>query len=165
MGAVNFFAPGDWNFNCDLCGKLQKSSKGVKTWDGFYVCNWHKEARNPQDFVRGVKDELKLPWTSAGTGIAPTPVASTTLDVSGNITAANIGTGVFSSTFGPLAAVTTITLGAPTAAERRRITFTNGAASIIWVVTAPASSTEARTRFAAGEILNLLYSNGTWKTQ
>jgi hypothetical protein len=34
----------------------------VRTWDNFYVCRSHKEARNPQDFVRGVKDDPQAPW-------------------------------------------------------------------------------------------------------
>lgn len=63
MGSADYYAPGQWNFYCDLCGKKEKSSKGRKTWDGFYVCISHKEERNPQDFVRGVKDNQTVPWS------------------------------------------------------------------------------------------------------
>lgn len=62
MGRADYYAPGQWNFFCDLCGKKTKSSEGVKTWDNFWVCRYHKEARNPQDFVRGVEDDQSLPW-------------------------------------------------------------------------------------------------------
>lgn len=63
MSNANYYKDGDWNFSCDLCGAKEKASRGVKTWDGFYVCQWHKEERNPQDFVRGVKDDPSPPWT------------------------------------------------------------------------------------------------------
>lgn len=62
MGANNYYASGQWNFYCDLCGKKQKSGDGVKTWDNRYVCRSHKEVRNPQDFVRGVRDAVAPPW-------------------------------------------------------------------------------------------------------
>ena len=34
-----------------------------KTWDGFYVCASHKEERNPQDLIRGIKDDQSVPWS------------------------------------------------------------------------------------------------------
>jgi hypothetical protein len=64
--AISYFADGQWNFTCDLCGAIAKSDKAVKTWDGFYVCAKHKEVRNPQDFIRGVRGEQVLPWTRPG---------------------------------------------------------------------------------------------------
>ncbi len=63
MAGPLYYADGQWNFYCDLCGRKEKSSKGRKTWDGFYVCAYHKEMRNPQDFVRGVKDDQTVPWS------------------------------------------------------------------------------------------------------
>ena len=62
MGSADYYEDGSYNFFCDLCGRKEKSSKGVKTWDNHYVCRSHKEARNPQDFVRGVKDIQTVPW-------------------------------------------------------------------------------------------------------
>ena len=64
MSAVTYFADGQWKFTCALCGKSGKSGKAVKTWDNQYVCASHKEERNPQDFLRGIKENLALPWTS-----------------------------------------------------------------------------------------------------
>ena len=61
--AADFFADGQWNFFCDLCGRKAKSSDGVKTWDNHYVCRHHKEVRNPQDFLKGVKDDPSVPWS------------------------------------------------------------------------------------------------------
>lgn len=58
-----FYAAGQWNFICDFCGRRAKSSDGEKTWNGFYVCKSHKEKRNPQDLLKGVKEVQTLPWT------------------------------------------------------------------------------------------------------
>lgn len=62
MGSADRYADGEYNFFCDLCGRKEKSGNGVKTWDNHYVCRYHKEARNPQDFIKGVKDNQSLPW-------------------------------------------------------------------------------------------------------
>ena len=77
MGAADYFADGQWNFYCDLCGRTEKSSRGVKTWDNLYVCRRHEERRNPQDFVRGVKDVQSVPWVrDAALGASQAPVCT-----------------------------------------------------------------------------------------
>jgi hypothetical protein len=63
MGKANYYADGQYNFYCDLCGRKEKSGNGVKTWDSHWVCRYHKEVRNPQDFVRGVRDSQGVPWS------------------------------------------------------------------------------------------------------
>lgn len=63
MGKADYYAEGQWNFFCDLCGAKNKSSDAMKTWNGLYVCRHHKELRNPQDFLRGVKDDPSVPWS------------------------------------------------------------------------------------------------------
>ena len=63
MGRSDYFASGQWNFFCDFCGAKEKSSNGERTWNGYYVCRYHREERNPQDFVRGIKDNQSVPWT------------------------------------------------------------------------------------------------------
>ncbi len=80
MADTTRFALGDWNFYCDLCGKKAKASTAMKTWDGFYVCQSHKEVRNQQDFVRGIKDDQSVPWTRPGGSgsSSPTPPAPPT---------------------------------------------------------------------------------------
>jgi hypothetical protein len=35
----------------------------MKTWDNHWVCRHHKEVRNPQDFIKGVKDNQSVPWS------------------------------------------------------------------------------------------------------
>lgn len=66
MTDTTTYLQGQFNFYCDLCGKKAKSSQAVRTWDGFYVCQFHQETRNPQDFVRGVKDDQTIPWSRSG---------------------------------------------------------------------------------------------------
>lgn len=63
MADADFYKQGEWNFTCDLCGRKQKSGQAMLTWNGLYVCRHHREVRNPQDFLRGVKDNQSVPWT------------------------------------------------------------------------------------------------------
>lgn len=62
-GKADYYADGQWNFYCDFCGAKNKSLDSMKTWSNYRVCQHHKEVRNPQDFVRGVKDNQSVPWT------------------------------------------------------------------------------------------------------
>ena len=62
-GKADYYASGQWNFTCDLCGAKDKSSDAMLTWNGLYVCKHHKEVRNPQDFLRGIKDDQSVPWS------------------------------------------------------------------------------------------------------
>lgn len=66
-GKADYYARGQWNFYCDLCGAKTKSSDGVRTWNNLWVCSHHKEVRNPQDFVRGIKDDQTTPWRRSRT--------------------------------------------------------------------------------------------------
>jgi hypothetical protein len=68
LGPRDYFAEGQWNAICQQCGLKRKSGEIVLRWDGLMVCKttvnpgcW--EPRQPQDFVRGVKDEQAPPWT------------------------------------------------------------------------------------------------------
>ena len=58
---------GDNNAICQICGRKYKASQLRKRWDGFLACkdDWHP--RQPQDFVRGVKDNQQAPVISAET--------------------------------------------------------------------------------------------------
>jgi len=63
QGKADYYADGQWNFYCDLCGAKTKSNDSMLTWNNLRVCRHHKEIRNPQDFLRGVKDDQASPWT------------------------------------------------------------------------------------------------------
>jgi hypothetical protein len=56
------FIPGDWNAVCSMCGRKRKASQLVKNWQGMYRCKEHNEERHPQDFVRGVREVIGVPW-------------------------------------------------------------------------------------------------------
>lgn len=64
MGRADYYAEGEWNANCDLCGKKRKSSMLRKNWQGFMVCYpehwWPREA---QDFVGKPPAESSPDWT------------------------------------------------------------------------------------------------------
>lgn len=70
MGDSTYLLEGGWNVTCDLCGKKIKNTDAVKSWDNFYNCRHHKEVRNPQDYLRGVRDNPSVPFTR------PTPPLS-----------------------------------------------------------------------------------------
>lgn len=56
------YLKGDWIAVCDVCGRKYKSSLLAKRWDGLMCCPDDWEPRQPQDFVRGVKDLQLSPW-------------------------------------------------------------------------------------------------------
>lgn len=63
MGRADFLKLGDWNSICDECGQKWKATKLKKTWEGLMKCPHCWEIRNPQDFVKGVKDDQTTPFT------------------------------------------------------------------------------------------------------
>ncbi len=66
-GEADFLALGDWNASCAECGQKRKASTmkqlppGVPG-AGMYVCPEHWNPRQPQDYVRGVADNMAAPW-------------------------------------------------------------------------------------------------------
>jgi len=63
MGKSDYYAPGQWNIECDQCGQKFKSSQVKKQWDGLIVCKRCYDPRHPQDFVRGVSEKQSVPFT------------------------------------------------------------------------------------------------------
>lgn len=61
-GRADYYSEGDFNAVCSECGRKRKASTLVKNWQGLYRCPEHNEARQPQDFVRNVKDDTRVPW-------------------------------------------------------------------------------------------------------
>jgi hypothetical protein len=61
------YAHGQWNTICDRCGFRYKSVQLRSEWTGLKTCcgagtNNCWEARHPQDFIRGKKDDQAPPW-------------------------------------------------------------------------------------------------------
>ena len=63
MGHADYLRNGDWNAICDRCGSKFKFSQLKLEWDGLYVCtaNGCFEIRQPQDYVKGVMDNMAVP--------------------------------------------------------------------------------------------------------
>jgi hypothetical protein len=63
MGHADYYRSGTYNGICDRCGSKFKFSDLKLEWDGLYVCtaNGCWEARQPQDYVKGVRDDMSVP--------------------------------------------------------------------------------------------------------
>jgi len=63
MGHADYLRNGDYNAICDRCGSKFKFSQLKLEWDGLYVCtaNGCFENRQPQDYVKGVRDDMSVP--------------------------------------------------------------------------------------------------------
>jgi hypothetical protein len=61
MGRADFYKNGDYNAICDECGKKYKFSQLKKRWDGLYVCEREWEPRHPQDYLKGIRDNMSVP--------------------------------------------------------------------------------------------------------
>lgn len=61
MGKRDYYKKGDWNVTCDRCGAKFKATECRLEWDNLFVCDYCWEARHPQDFVRGRKDDQTVP--------------------------------------------------------------------------------------------------------
>ena len=54
---------GSWNTICDVCGHKYKAEDLQQRWDGLMVCHQDWEIRHPQELIRPIQDQAKLPWT------------------------------------------------------------------------------------------------------
>lgn len=64
MGRADYYAHGDWNGICDICGSKFKFSQLHKTWNNLFVCARDLEPRQPQDLIRGRPDNQSVPAAS-----------------------------------------------------------------------------------------------------
>lgn len=56
------YRPGSWWRICDRCGWKRRAEDTAKEWTGLIVCrDTCLDVRNPQDFVRGVRDRQAVP--------------------------------------------------------------------------------------------------------
>lgn len=61
-GRADYYSDGDFNALCSMCGRKRKALTLEKNWMGLYRCPEHNESRQPQDFVRNVRDDTSVPW-------------------------------------------------------------------------------------------------------
>lgn len=67
MGRIGYYASGDYNAVCSMCGKPFKASQLKKHWQGLYRCERCWEPRQPQDFVKSPGPEAPPPWVQPWT--------------------------------------------------------------------------------------------------
>ena len=84
MGHADYYRSGTYNGICDRCGSKFKFSDLKLEWDGLYVCtaNGCWEARQPQDYVKGVRDNMAVPVSrpdQPSVFLAPIIVTETTI--------------------------------------------------------------------------------------
>jgi hypothetical protein len=62
MGKRDYYKQGDYNVICDICGAKRKASECRLQWNNLFVCSSTCfNTRQPQDFVRGLKDDQTVP--------------------------------------------------------------------------------------------------------
>jgi len=68
-GHADYYAEGDWNAICAVCGRKGKASEMYKIPQGLpgagmRAHDYHEafKHRHPQDFVRGIPDNQAAPW-------------------------------------------------------------------------------------------------------
>ncbi len=83
MGSQDYFAPGQWNFNCQQCGRKLKSGEGLLEWDGLRVCRDCIDPRHPQELVRPVQDPKPIPWSAQSADLFVTPTYQTSHSLNG----------------------------------------------------------------------------------
>ena len=67
MSDADYLELGDWNADCAKCGGKFKASTMRKESAGpglsaMFVCQKCWRPRQPQDFVRGIADNMTAPW-------------------------------------------------------------------------------------------------------
>lgn len=62
MGTENFYRPGSWYRICDRTGFATRSERTRMEWNNLIVKDQVWEARQPQDFVKGVDDNQTVPY-------------------------------------------------------------------------------------------------------
>jgi hypothetical protein len=64
MPIRNGWRPGDWLYQCQRCGFTHYASQIKLEWTGLRVCSTCWEPRHPQEFVRGVRDDMTVPFAN-----------------------------------------------------------------------------------------------------
>lgn len=75
MPQLTYYVAGDYNAQCDNCGRGFKFSALKKRWDNAWTCPDCWEPRHPQDFVRAVRDNPSVPVARPRVGV-PTGTAA-----------------------------------------------------------------------------------------
>ena len=60
MGQADFLRVGDYNAICDVCGRKFKFSRLRQKWDNTWACEQDWEPRQPQDYLKGIMDNMSV---------------------------------------------------------------------------------------------------------
>ncbi len=73
------FKSGDHLAICDICGFKYKASELKLMWNGLRACTKNScwNPRQPQDFLRGKKDDQSVPWTRSEAADTETTICTT----------------------------------------------------------------------------------------
>ena len=58
---ANTYISGDYYMICDRCRFKFRRSQMTRTYDGMWVCPKDWEPQHPQEFVRGVDQQIAVP--------------------------------------------------------------------------------------------------------
>lgn len=64
MPKKSYWSSGQYNVECQECGFRYKSTQVTRRWDGIYVCEFCYEPRHPQELIRNIPEQNKMPFTS-----------------------------------------------------------------------------------------------------
>jgi hypothetical protein len=104
MGTKLRFKPGSWYRVCDRTGMVYRAEHTQKQWNNIIVRNRSFEERQPQDFVRGRRDDQTVPeprprQTNVFLGVQTTVLCSIVLTPAPGWTVSSGVSGGFSSGF------------------------------------------------------------------
>lgn len=64
-GVRDYLDLGTWDVMCAYCGRKRKATELVRDREfayGLWACPEHADFKHPQDFARGVKDDMSVPF-------------------------------------------------------------------------------------------------------
>lgn len=62
-GGRDYYQPGTWNLMCAYCGRKRKGTEVVQDDEfarGLWCCPEHRDLRHPQEFARGIKEDMTV---------------------------------------------------------------------------------------------------------
>jgi hypothetical protein len=64
-GGRDFYEWGAWNLMCAYCGRKRKNTEVLRDDQfarGLWCCPDHRDLRHPQEFARGIKEDMNVPF-------------------------------------------------------------------------------------------------------
>jgi hypothetical protein len=64
-GGRDFYQEGAWNLMCAYCGRKRKNTEVLRDDQfarGLWCCPAHRDLRHPQEFARGIKEDMNVPF-------------------------------------------------------------------------------------------------------